>query len=91
MIDGKVFLHGASLHSLRLYHQSDTKSSEKERTITRATDLTCRTIRETDLLASICVQMGWEQVSEERLGEIEMVMVSDDGVEIVRSTLSISA
>ncbi len=52
---------------------------------------TCRTIRETDLLASICVQMGWEQVSEERLGEIERVMVSDDGVEIVRSTLSVSA
>lgn len=45
---------------------------------------TCRTIRETDLLASICIQMGWETVSEERLGEIERVMVSDDGVEIVR-------
>jgi hypothetical protein len=28
--------------------------------------------------------MGWEAVSEERLGEIERVMVSDDGVEIVR-------
>ena len=45
---------------------------------------TCRTIRETDLLASICIQMGWETVSEERLREIERVMVSDDGVEIVR-------
>lgn len=52
---------------------------------------TCRTIRETDLLASICIQMGWETVSEERLGEIERVMVSDDGVEIVHSTLSVSA
>jgi succinate dehydrogenase flavin-adding protein (antitoxin of CptAB toxin-antitoxin module) len=52
---------------------------------------TCRTIRETDLIAAICVQMGWEQVAEEKLTEIERVLVSEDGVEIVRSTLSVSA
>ena len=52
---------------------------------------TCRTIRETDLLASICVQMGWEKVTEEKLGEIERVMVSDDGVEIVKKPEKITA
>ena len=45
---------------------------------------TCRTIRETDLIAAICVQMGWEQVAEEKLTEIERVLVSEDGVEIVK-------
>ena len=43
-----------------------------------------RIVRETDLLASICVQMGWETVSEENVGEIERVMISEDSVEIVK-------
>lgn len=45
---------------------------------------TCRTIRETDLIAAICVQMGWDQVTEENIAEIKRVMVSEDGVEIVK-------
>ena len=52
---------------------------------------TCRTIRETDLLASICVQMGWEKVTEEKLGDIERVLVSEDGVEIVKKAERITA
>ena len=46
---------------------------------------TMRTIRETDLIAAICVQMGWEGVDEEKLGGIERVLVTKDGVEIVRA------
>jgi len=35
--------------------------------------------------------MGWEKVTEEKLGEIERVMVSDDGVEIVKKPEKITA
>ena len=45
----------------------------------------------TDLLASICVQMGWEKVTEEKMGEIERVMVSEDSVEIVKKPEKITA
>lgn len=41
-------------------------------------------IRDSQFPKHKAIQMGWETVSEERLGEIERVMVSDDGVEIVR-------
>ena len=44
-----------------------------------------RIVKEDDLLTEICSQMGWEQVTEEQMSEIERIVVSDDAVEIVRT------
>ena len=47
---------------------------------------TCRTIRETDLIAAICVQMDWERFDEGRFeAEIRRVEVTDEGVEITKT------
>ena len=46
----------------------------------------CRAIRETDLKAAICIQMDWEQVTEEKFeAEIERVMVTESGVVITKT------
>ena len=42
-------------------------------------------MKEDDLFAAICTQMGWEQVKEEQTGQIERVEVTEDGVEIVKT------
>ncbi len=43
----------------------------------------CRTIRGTDLIAAICVQMDWEKFDEERFEEeVERVVVTDEEVVI---------
>lgn len=44
-----------------------------------------RIMKEDDLFAAICTQMGWEQVKEEQTGQIERVEVAEDGVEIVKT------
>ena len=50
---------------------------------------TCRTIRETDLLAEICVQMDWERFDEERfLKEIERVEIREEDVVIMCSGMA---
>lgn len=47
---------------------------------------TCRTLRETDLLAAICVQMRWEHFFAERFqSEVDRVLVGEGGVEVVRA------
>ena len=47
---------------------------------------TCRTVRETDLIAAICVQMGWERFDEERFGpEVARVVVTESGVEVSKT------
>ena len=52
----------------------------------------CRTIRETDLIASICVQMGYERFDEERfLDEVRRVEINEDGVEITRQRIPVTA
>ena len=46
---------------------------------------TCRTVREADLLAAICEQMGYEHFLAERFqAEVERVLVNGDGVKVVR-------
>ena len=44
-----------------------------------------RIVKENDLLAAICKQMGWKQVTEERMRKIERVEVKEDGVEITKA------
>ena len=52
----------------------------------------CRTIRETDLVAAICVQMGWEQFDEGRFeAEIEKVVVTEDSVNVVKTMAEFTA
>ena len=52
----------------------------------------CRTIRETDLIASICVQMGYERFDEERfLDEVRRVEINEDGMEITRQRIPVTA
>ena len=51
----------------------------------KGNDCTCRTVRETDLLAAICVQMKWEHFFAERFqSEVSRVMVEADGLKVVR-------
>ena len=52
----------------------------------------CRTIRETDLIASICAQMDWEQFDEGRFeAEIEKVVVTEDSVNVVKTMVEFTA
>ena len=45
-----------------------------------------RIIKEDDLLAEICFEMGWDEFGEGRFeAEVERVLVNADGVEIVRT------
>ena len=45
-----------------------------------------RTIRETDLIAAICIQMDWEKFDEGRfLDEVERVVVTDEEVVIAKT------
>jgi hypothetical protein len=44
-----------------------------------------RIVKENDLLAAICKQMGWKQVTEERMRKIERVEVKEDGLEITKA------
>ena len=47
---------------------------------------TCRTVRETDLIAAICVQMDWEGFDEGRFeAEVKRIEVTDDGLEITKT------
>ena len=43
-----------------------------------------RILKEDDLLAEICRQMGWEEVTEEKMNEIDRVEIREDGVEVVQ-------
>ena len=52
----------------------------------------CRTIRETDLMAAICIQMDWEQFDEGRFeAEVERVEVTDDGVKVSKTMVKFTA
>ena len=44
-----------------------------------------RIVKEDDLFAEICRQMGWGEVTEEKIGEVERIVVTDDGVEITKA------
>ena len=44
-----------------------------------------RIIREEDLFAEICKQMRWDEVTEEKIGEVERIEVTEDGVEITKA------
>ena len=47
---------------------------------------TCRTVRETDLIAAICVQMGWERFDEERFEtEVARGVVTEDEVNVSKT------
>ena len=43
-----------------------------------------RIVKEEDLFAEICAQMSWDEVTEERMDEIERVVVHSDSVEIIK-------
>lgn len=52
----------------------------------------CRTIRETDLITAICVQMDWEQFDEGRFeAEIEKVVVTNDEITLMRRLIPVTA
>ena len=52
----------------------------------------CRTIRETDLITAICVQMDWEQFDEGRFeAEIEKVVVTNDEITLMRQLILVTA
>ena len=52
----------------------------------------CRTIRETDLITAICVQMDWEKFDEERFEkEVERVVVTDEEVVIAKRLTKFTA
>ena len=52
----------------------------------------CRTIRETDLITAICVQMDWEKFDEERFEkEVERVVVTDEEVVIAKRPTKFTA
>lgn len=50
-----------------------------------------RTVRETDLIADICVQMDWDRFDEELMDGIEKVLVGEDGLEIIRKKMAAGA
>jgi hypothetical protein len=52
----------------------------------------CRTIRETDLITAICVQIDWEQFDEGRFeAEIEKVVVTNDEITLMRRLIPVTA
>ena len=52
----------------------------------------CRTIRETDLITAICVQMDWEQFDEGRFeAEIEKVVVTNYEITLMRRLIPVTA
>ena len=52
----------------------------------------CRTIRETDLITAICVQMDCEQFDEGRFeAEIEKVVVTNDEITLMRRLIPVTA
>lgn len=51
-----------------------------------------RTIRETDLMAAICIQMDWEKFDEGKFeAEVERVVVCEDGVMLMRRRIPVTA
>lgn len=49
---------------------------------------TCRTVRETDLIAAICVQLGWERFDEGRFeADVAQVVVTESGVEVSKTVI----
>ena len=52
----------------------------------------CRTIRETDLITAICVQMDWAKFDEGRFeAEIEKVVVTNDEITLMRRLIPVTA
>lgn len=48
-----------------------------------------RIVREDDLLGEICSQMRWEEVTEEKVDEIDRVEIREDGVEVVQRKFTV--
>lgn len=48
-----------------------------------------RIVKEDELLEAICRQTGWEEVTEEKVVDIDRVEIREDGVEVVQRKFTV--